>query len=211
MSRKTNLCCYKTLRFGGCLLLHHDLVYSETLPLSTDSIASVHEQCQMSSLLKLKQTKKSSLEIHPYQLLPDFSSSLPLKGLHFFISPSPATPLWPGCYFHHFTERALIKVTSDLVAKSNRHSELLPYLTSVQWLPLLITFSFLYTLFNLTQYSWIPKQDLSPYLSHLWVPLPRFFGQLLFLGLSLTFSCPMLYSLVICRPAALTSGNLSEK
>lgn len=92
-----------------------------------------------------------------------------------------------------------------------RHSELLYYLTLVQHLPLLITFTFLYTLFLPKGFSWIPKQHPHPYFSLLWRLLPRSFKLLLL--------SPYLVSLVLhytawvlSRPAVLTSsGSLWEK
>lgn len=61
------------------------------------------------------------------------------------------------------------------------------YITwSVQHLPLLITFTFLYTLFLPKGFSWIPRQHLHPYFSLLWRLLPRSF-KLLFLSPYLKF------------------------
>lgn len=76
--------------------------------------------------LSFKQKNPLLNSFHPICNCPSSSSPQEncLKVLH-FISSSLATP-WPsGFYLHCSTERALIKVTNDLVAKSNRHSELL--------------------------------------------------------------------------------------
>lgn len=98
--------------------------------------------------LTFKINKKSSFEFsQPYRLLPfllPLHSKTTLKAFH-FISSLP-TPMQPGFYLHCSTESALIKVTNDFVATFSRHSELLPYLTSLYHLPSLTTFPFLYTL-----------------------------------------------------------------
>ena len=61
------------------------------------------------------------------------------------------------------------------------------YITwSVQHLPLLITFTFLYTLFLPKGFSWIPNQHPHPYFSLLWRLLPRSV-KLLFLSPYLKF------------------------